>query len=140
MNVNGECTLSERWAHTERNLMSAYELWTQKANGRECNVKNERTIKDMWTQDNQFIRSSSGVIFILYFVTSLNMILSLLCSVISLTIWYINCTERSFCIITVIPVMCIWFELNVNVTCYSFPASITGHYEKKVIRDTCRYW
>lgn len=60
--------LSERWAHTERNLMSAYERWTQKANERKRNVKNERTVKDMWTQDNQFIRSAPGVILILYFV------------------------------------------------------------------------
>lgn len=145
MNVNSECTLSERWVHSERTV-SAYReefderLRTVNANVRECNVKNERTIKDMWTQDNQFIRRALGVIFILYFVTSLNMILSLLSSVISLTIWYINCTERSFCIISLVQVICIWFELNVNVTCYSFPASITGHYEKKLIRDTCRYW
>lgn len=131
--------------HSERTV-SAYReefderLRTVNANGRECNVKNERMIKDMWTQDNPLIRSASGVIFILYFVISLNMILSLLSSVKSLTIWYINCTERSFCVITLVPVICIWFEINVNVTCYSFPASITGHYEKKLIRDTWRYW
>lgn len=57
----------------------------------------------------------------------LNIILYLLFSVISFKIWHINSTDRPF-----VPVIDIWYELYVNVTCYSFPISTTGHYEKKI--------
>lgn len=61
---NGEGTLnelwailSEQWAHSERNLVNAYELWTlserrvQMEHKHKRKMNGECTVNDIWTQD-----------------------------------------------------------------------------------------
>lgn len=83
--MNGELTPSKRWAHSKQTMRAHWtefgdRLWTvngeqtQRANGAPTQVKcerwthGERYVNSLWTQDDRFIRSASGVILTLYFI------------------------------------------------------------------------
>lgn len=47
--MNGERTLSKRWTHAKRNLVSAYEQYANAERKHERKMNGVRTVNDMWT-------------------------------------------------------------------------------------------